>query len=70
VEGREGPASATGTASGDTEGEGTPLFGDGQRNLAAPLAGVVGQHCLAVQVMQFSDGSYLEDQDHWWLAGE
>ena len=24
---------------------------------------------LAVQVMRFSDGSYLEDQDHWWLSG-
>ena len=22
-----------------------------------------------VQVMRFSDGSYLEDQDHWWLSG-
>ncbi|CAA6654079.1 unnamed protein product [Spirodela intermedia] len=24
---------------------------------------------IAVQVMRFSDGSYLEDQDHWWLSG-
>ncbi|KAJ3688746.1 hypothetical protein LUZ61_017910 [Rhynchospora tenuis] len=24
---------------------------------------------LAVQVMRWSDGSYLEDQDHWWLSG-
>ena len=23
--------------------------------------------CL--QVLRFSDGSYLEDQDHWWLSG-
>ena len=22
-----------------------------------------------VQVMRWSDGSYLEDQDHWWLSG-
>ncbi len=25
--------------------------------------------CIAVQCVQFCDGSYLEDQDHWWLAG-
>lgn len=29
--------------------------------------------CLAVklllQAMRWSDGSYLEDQDHWWLSG-
>ncbi|XP_010554482.1 PREDICTED: uncharacterized protein LOC104824194 [Tarenaya hassleriana] len=24
---------------------------------------------LAVQVFRWSDGSYLEDQDHWWLSG-
>lgn len=28
-----------------------------------------GQNILAVQVMQWSDGSYLEDQDMWWLSG-
>ncbi len=28
-----------------------------------------GQNLLAVQVMQWSDGSYLEDQDMWWLSG-
>ena len=22
-----------------------------------------------VQVLRFCDGSYLEDQDHWWLSG-
>ena len=21
------------------------------------------------QVLRFSDGSYLEDMDHWWLSG-
>ncbi|KAK4411137.1 Beta-galactosidase [Sesamum angolense] len=26
-------------------------------------------NCLAVQVMRWCDGSYLEDQDHWWLSG-
>eukprot|EP00884_Botryococcus_braunii_P014326 jgi/Botrbrau1/22895/Bobra.0065s0048.1 len=29
----------------------------------------VGRNTLAVQVMRFSDGSYLEKQDHWWLSG-
>ncbi|KAL4203703.1 hypothetical protein AMTRI_Chr01g129290 [Amborella trichopoda] len=27
------------------------------------------ENLLAVQVMRWSDGSYLEDQDHWWLSG-
>ncbi|KFK34684.1 hypothetical protein AALP_AA5G178000 [Arabis alpina] len=27
------------------------------------------QNVLAVQVFRWSDGSYLEDQDHWWLSG-
>ena len=27
------------------------------------------QRCCPVQVMRWSDGSYLEDQDHWWLSG-
>jgi beta-galactosidase len=26
-------------------------------------------HTLTVMVVQFCDGSYLEDQDHWWMAG-
>ena len=26
-------------------------------------------NCLTVQVMRWCDGSYLEDQDHWWLSG-
>eukprot|EP00850_Spirogloea_muscicola_P019285 SM000187S03902 [mRNA] locus=s187:126147:133401:- [translate_table: standard] len=30
---------------------------------------VPGENSLAVQVMRWSDGSYLEDQDHWWLSG-
>ena len=25
--------------------------------------------CLAAAVYQWSDGSYLEDQDMWWLSG-
>lgn len=28
-----------------------------------------GINTLAVQVVRWSDGSYLEDQDHWWMAG-
>jgi beta-galactosidase len=29
-----------------------------------------GKRCLiSVVVLRFSDGSYLEDQDHWWLSG-
>jgi beta-galactosidase/beta-glucuronidase len=28
-----------------------------------------GRNRLAVKVVQFSDGTYLEDQDMWWLAG-
>ena len=28
-----------------------------------------GTNTIAVRVMQWSDGSYLEDQDMWWLSG-
>jgi beta-galactosidase/beta-glucuronidase len=28
-----------------------------------------GKNSMAVKVMQWSDGSYLEDQDMWWLSG-
>ncbi len=28
-----------------------------------------GSNVLAVRVMQWSDGSYMEDQDMWWLSG-
>ncbi len=31
--------------------------------------GVEGAHVLSVQVLRWCDGSYLEDQDHWWLSG-
>lgn len=24
---------------------------------------------LCLRVVRWSDGSYLEDQDHWWLSG-
>ncbi len=28
-----------------------------------------GENHLAVMVVRWSDGSYVEDQDHWWMAG-
>ncbi|MBN2640914.1 MAG: DUF4981 domain-containing protein [Victivallales bacterium] len=28
-----------------------------------------GANTLAVMVIRWSDGSFLEDQDHWWMAG-
>src|ERR1019366_3010094 len=28
-----------------------------------------GRNALAVRVYQWSDGTYLEDQDMWWLSG-
>ncbi|MBN1556153.1 MAG: DUF4981 domain-containing protein [Phycisphaerae bacterium] len=28
-----------------------------------------GKNTLAVKVIRWSDGSWLEDQDHWWMAG-
>jgi beta-galactosidase/beta-glucuronidase len=28
-----------------------------------------GENGLAAMVIRWSDGSYLEDQDHWWMAG-
>ena len=29
----------------------------------------IGSNQLAVMVVRWSDASYLEDQDHWWMAG-
>ena len=28
-----------------------------------------GRAVIAVQVIRWSDGSFIEDQDHWWMAG-
>lgn len=28
-----------------------------------------GEQSLSLRVVRWSDGSYLEDQDHWWLSG-
>lgn len=33
------------------------------------LAADVQEHLLVVQVMRWCDGSYIEDQDKWWLSG-
>ena len=30
---------------------------------------VKGENVLAVMVIRWSDGSFVEDQDHWWMAG-
>jgi beta-galactosidase len=30
---------------------------------------VAGENLLAAMVVRWSDGSFLEDQDHWWMAG-
>ena len=30
---------------------------------------VPGRNLVTATVIRFSDGSYLEDQDHWWLSG-
>jgi len=30
---------------------------------------VAGRNQLAIMVVRWSDASYLEDQDHWWMAG-
>ena len=37
--------------------------------LLARGAGHKGGHLLGLQVMRWSDGAWLEDQDHWWLSG-
>jgi beta-galactosidase/beta-glucuronidase len=29
----------------------------------------VGENTMTAMVIRWSDGSYLEDQDHWWMAG-
>lgn len=28
-----------------------------------------GENVLTIMVIRYSDGSYVEDQDHWWMAG-
>lgn len=33
------------------------------------LVDITAENTLAVRVYQFTDGSYIEDQDQWWLSG-
>lgn len=52
---------------------GIPLGASKGSRLAAEFrlndAACAGTNTLAVRVYQWSDGSYLEDQDMWWLSG-
>ena len=43
--------------------------GSGGPGSSGGSSGGGSSHVLAVQVMKWSDGSYLEDQDMWWLSG-
>ncbi|KAK0610336.1 Beta-galactosidase [Lasiodiplodia hormozganensis] len=48
-------------------------YSQGARNPSefdiTPFLDFEGENTLAVSVYQWSDGSYLEDQDQWWLSG-
>ncbi|KAG4433632.1 hypothetical protein IFR05_010878 [Cadophora sp. M221] len=48
-------------------------YSQGSRNPSefdiTSLIDLEGENTLAVQVYQFCDGSYIEDQDQWWLSG-
>lgn len=47
-------------------------YSQGSRNLAEfDITDYVipGENIIAVQVLQWCDGSYIEDQDMWWLSG-
>ncbi|CZT43377.1 related to beta-galactosidase [Rhynchosporium secalis] len=48
-------------------------YSQGSRNPSefdiTSLVDVEAENTLAVQVYQFCDGSYIEDQDQWWLSG-
>ncbi|KKY21109.1 putative glycoside hydrolase family 2 protein [Diplodia seriata] len=48
-------------------------YSQGARNPSefdvTPFLDFAGSNTLAVSVYQWSDGSYLEDQDQWWLSG-
>ncbi|GJP68813.1 hypothetical protein CLOP_g25467 [Closterium sp. NIES-67] len=43
--------------------------GDGERAEGEGEGEGEGENVLAVMIVRWSDGSYLEDQDHWWLSG-
>lgn len=51
----------------------TAATGQGARNPSefdiTSLANLGEDNVLAVRVYQFTDGSYIEDQDQWWLSG-
>ena len=49
---------------GNSKGSRLPVEFDGRRSCCEP-----GDNVLAVRVHQWSAGSYLEDQDMWWLSG-
>ena len=48
-------------------------YSQGSRNPAefdiTEYVNPTGENTLAVRVYQFCDGSYIEDQDQWWLSG-
>ncbi|KAL1634227.1 hypothetical protein SLS58_010771 [Diplodia intermedia] len=48
-------------------------YSQGARNPSefdiTPFLDFAGENTVAVSVYQWSDGSYLEDQDQWWLSG-
>jgi beta-galactosidase len=48
-------------------------YSQGSRNPSefdiTSLVDFSGENTLAVRVYQFCDGSYIEDQDQWWLSG-
>ncbi|KAI0474913.1 beta-galactosidase [Xylariaceae sp. FL0804] len=48
-------------------------YSQGSRNPAefdvSDVVDVLGENELVVQVYQWCDGSYIEDQDQWWLSG-
>lgn len=49
-------------------------YAQGSRNPAefdiTAIANRNGENRLIVRVYQWSDGSYIEDQDQWWLSGQ
>jgi len=52
---------------GDFLGYGQDSFNSSEFNITPYLK--KGQNILSVRVFRYSDGSYLEDQDHWRLSG-
>jgi beta-galactosidase len=46
-----------------------PILQRQQRQCSDDSKTTAVTHSLQVVVMRWSDGSYVEDQDHWWMAG-